>query len=213
MKRRSKIFLSLGVIVFLVGLASFIPYATNISSTIWQVIMLSSIPTGASVDSTILQIIPAAGSGIVTSVTGTPPITSTLGTTPAIGLTLTQQAYDNSASNAASTAMVQAAANLTMASVPLNIAGSGGTYSFAGLETVPAVISYVVSGSPTPGPITSISSVTTPGTGWAVGDLFTINAGNHDAVLRVATISGSGIATVAILYGGTGYITSISGAS
>lgn len=60
-------FILAGVVVLLVVcLASFVPigtYASNISSTIWQVIVLSSIPVGASVDSTIHQVQIVGGGG------------------------------------------------------------------------------------------------------------------------------------------------------
>ena len=60
-------FVLAGVVVLLVVcLASFVPlgtYASNISSTIWQVIVLSSIPAGASVDSTIHQVQIVGGTG------------------------------------------------------------------------------------------------------------------------------------------------------
>jgi hypothetical protein len=43
------------------------------------------------------------------------------------------------------------------------------------------------------------------GSGYAVGDRLTINGGNSDAVVTVATLSGSAVATVTITTAGTGY--------
>lgn len=78
---------------------------------------------------------------------------------------------------------------------------TGGTYSFAGNGTG-CTLTYTVSG----GVINAVSAVVAGGTGYSVGDLLTPNAGNYDAVIRVATLSGSAVATVTILYGGTSFI-------
>lgn len=78
---------------------------------------------------------------------------------------------------------------------------TGGTYSFASNGTG-CTLTYTVSGAV----INAVSSVAAGGTGYSVGDLLTPNAGNYDAVIRVATLSGSAVATVTILYGGTGFI-------
>ncbi len=107
----------------------------------------------------------------------------------------------DSSTNAANTAFVQSAINASMATKPLALGGAGGgLYSFASLGSG-ALIVYGTSG----GAINSILSVGSPGTGYKVGDLISVVAGNNDAVLRVLTLSGSGIASVGILYGGTGY--------
>jgi len=150
---------------------------------------------------------PTGPSGVVTA---TAPVTYNSGS-KTVGITLTTTpAADNSATDVFSTQGTQNAINLSMATIPLsNI--TGGTYSFAAIPTVPAVISFAVA-SP-PGPITSISSIITHGTGYAIGDVITVsNLGNADAMLQVATLSGaSGVGSLNILYGGTGYTSSISG--
>ncbi len=56
----------------------------------------------------------------------------------------------------------------------------------------------------TNGQVDSVS-INTPGTGYQVGDLITIVGGNSDAKLTVATLSGSGIATVSITAVGSDY--------
>jgi len=88
--------------------------------------------------------------------------------------------------------------SLSTASVNLGSTG-GGTYSFNSQGSGGSVVVGVSGGA-----ITSILTVANPGSGYAVGDLITLASGNADNILRVATLSGSGIATVQILAGGTG---------
>gem|GEM_PF-3147688 len=115
-------------------------------------------------------------------------------------------AFTNSTA-AASTAFVNAAIQLSMATAPVGNV-TGGTYSFASVGSG-CGLTYTTTG----GAITGITSVPLAGTNYAVGDIITPNAGNHDALLRVATVSGTGVATLAILYGGTGYSNASSMAS
>jgi len=77
---------------------------------------------------------------------------------------------------------------------------TGGTYNFASLGSGAQFV-IVTSG----GAITSISSVSIPGSGYAVGDVLLVGAGSYDAFVRVTGLSGSGIASMQVLYGGTGY--------
>lgn len=112
----------------------------------------------------------------------------------------TQATYDNS-TNVATTAYATALSQYAMSTMPLNLgATGGGTYSFGSLGTGASVVVHT-----TGGVVDSISSVNAAGSGYAVGDLLLVRNGNHDAVLRVATLSGSGVATVTILNGGTSY--------
>ncbi len=78
---------------------------------------------------------------------------------------------------------------------------TGGTYSFASLGSG-CTLTYTVSG----GVINAVSAVASGGTTYAVGDLIAPNGGNYDAVIKVTGVSGGVVTTVAILYGGTGYI-------
>jgi hypothetical protein len=48
-------------------------------------------------------------------------------------------------------------------------------------------------------------TISTPGSGFKVGDLIRPLGGNNDATARVQTVSGTGITGVLVLYGGTGY--------
>jgi hypothetical protein len=51
------------------------------------------------------------------------------------------------------------------------------------------------------------SSLNTGGTGWTVGNTFTVNTGNGDATGIVNTVSGSAVATYTITNTGSGYVT------
>ena len=103
----------------------------------------------------------------------------------------------------ANMASVQAAIALSMATVPLaNM--TGGVYNFGCLGTGATFIYTVGSGV-----ITAISSVVAGGTGYAVGDIVTVSAGNYDSYVRVLTVSAGAISTVTLLYGGTGYTAGI----
>ena len=56
------------------------------------------------------------------------------------------------------------------------------------------------------GAITGTVSAPVTGSGYAVGDQVRVSgAGNGDAILRVATLTGSGVATWTLISGGTGY--------
>lgn len=79
---------------------------------------------------------------------------------------------------------------------------TGGIYNQATLGTGAQVVVLVSAGV-----VQSILAIAMPGSGYAVGDLLILPAGNSDAIIRVATLSGSGIATASIVYGGTGYTT------
>ena len=113
----------------------------------------------------------------------------------------TTQGYWDSSTKAANTAMVQAAIQFSMSTLPLAI--TGGTYSFAGTGSG-AVFTFTATG----GAITSITLIPVPGSGYKVGDLLSVPLANHDAVLQVASLSGSGIASMNVIYGGTGYTSS-----
>jgi hypothetical protein len=109
--------------------------------------------------------------------------------------------YD--ASNAIATdAFTQNALLLSMATVPMSLAT--GTYSFAPTASAanyPVMNCTAVSGAET------ACTIFAGGSGFAVGDLIVPAGGNHDALLQVATLSGSAVATLNVVYGGTGYTT------
>lgn len=113
----------------------------------------------------------------------------------------TTQPPPTSNGTAATTAFVQAISQLSMATVPLaNI--TGGTYSLASLGSG-CVLNITASG----GAITAATVGTSGGAGYAVGDILAVQTGNYDSYLRVATVSGSAVATLTVLYGGTGHTT------
>ena len=141
------------------------------------------------------------------------PSTNVLATTTfsgALNGSLTQfttavtQPYIDSSTRVANTFFTQTVARGTMATFPMAI--TGGTYSFASLGNG-ATVTYVASGG-------VVTSATAPagGSGYKVGDLLTtsgaVGAGNYDVLLRVATVSGTAVATYSVVYGGTGYTSS-----
>lgn len=79
---------------------------------------------------------------------------------------------------------------------------TGGVYNQGTLGSGCAIVVFASSGV-----ITSSLTISNPGSGYAVGDLLAVPAGNSDAVLRVTGVSGSGVSSVGIAYGGTGYVT------
>lgn len=112
----------------------------------------------------------------------------------------TQGRLDNS-TLVATDAFVNQQNSAAVATVPA--AGvTGGVYNQATLGSGAQVV-VLVSG----GVVSSILTVAVPGSGYAVGDLLILPAGNSDAIIRVATLSGSGIASASIVYGGSGYTT------
>lgn len=116
----------------------------------------------------------------------------------------TTPAFNDYSTKVANTSMVQGAIALSKSTIPLNLGSTGGgTYSFAGKGTG-AILVYNTSG----GAITSILTYAAAGSGYAVGDMINLQGttGNGDAIVRVMTLSGTGIASVQILYGGTGYL-------
>lgn len=114
------------------------------------------------------------------------------------GTTATTPSYYDISTKVATTASTYAQVRASMATMSFTLP-YGGTFSFNSQGTGASVLTTVSGGV-----ITGISSVLAPGSGYAVGDLLTLPSGNYDNVLEVATLSGSGIATVNVLNGGTG---------
>lgn len=88
------------------------------------------------------------------------------------------------------------------ANVPLAI--TGGTYNQASLGTGVSFVIFVSGGV-----ISSVISIISGGTGYAVGDMLLVSGGNFDARVRVTNVSGGVIQSggLQVLYGGTGYTT------
>jgi hypothetical protein len=86
--------------------------------------------------------------------------------------------------------------------VPLAI--TGGTYNQASLGTGVSFVIFVSGGV-----ISSVISIISGGTGYAVGDMLLVSGGNFDARVRVTNVSGGVIQSggLQVLYGGTGYTT------
>jgi hypothetical protein len=119
------------------------------------------------------------------------------------GTTATTQTYAGDATTKVATdQFVQNAINYSMATVPLTL--STGTYSFDAASTCAPTIGFTASGN-----ISAIGTIYSGGTGCVVGDLLSVGGGNHDAILQVATLTGSAAASLNIVYGGTGYTSAI----
>jgi hypothetical protein len=114
----------------------------------------------------------------------------------------TQGRLDNS-TLVATDAFVNQQAAAAVATVPFS-GTTGGLYNQATLGSGAQVV-VLVSG----GVVQSILTVAVPGTGYAVGDLLILPSGNQDAIIRVASVSGSGVASASIIYGGSGYTTGV----
>ena len=108
--------------------------------------------------------------------------------------------YTDSSTKVGNTAFVQAAIAQSMAYSSMNVAGGAATFSLSSIGS----LATATFGSAA-GVITSVTSITNAGSGYKVGDVLLVNGGNSDAYVRVATITGSGIASLTIVYGGTGY--------
>jgi hypothetical protein len=140
----------------------------------------------------------APSTGAFTTLSATTSATFTGATTAAT----TQGRLDNSTQFATDQFVNQQGSSAT-ATVPF--AGvTGGTYNQATLGTGAQVVVFTSSGV-----VTSIPTIANPGSGYAVGDLVALPAGNSDAVLRVTGVSGGGVTTFGIAYGGTGYTTGV----
>ena len=130
---------------------------------------------------------------------------STVAQNLANGTTATTQTATDISTKIATDAFAQNAIHQAKATLPLNVGSTGGgTYSFAG-QGSGALLVFTASGGAVSGVITFGSG----GTGYKVGDLLQVEqpGSNFDAIVHVLTVSGSAIASVEILYGGTGYVT------
>ena len=131
------------------------------------------------------------GSGGSLSTTGTGTISATTATT-------TPNSSDSSTA-ASTNQFVQNAIQLSMATVPLSI--TGGIYSFDSQGSGATVVVGVSGGA--------VSSIITwaGGTGYAVGDLVTVNetGSNFDAYIRINAVTSGAPTSGTIVYGGTGY--------
>ena len=134
---------------------------------------------------------------LVTSSGGVPSISTSI---PSGVTAATNSNAADATTQVATNAFVQNALLLSMATVPMTI--TSGTYSFATASTNFPIINCTAGG----GAISSCA-IFSGGSGFAVGDIITPAGGNHDALLRVATLSGSAVASLIVVYGGTGYTT------
>jgi hypothetical protein len=86
------------------------------------------------------------------------------------------------------------------ATVPFPVVG--GVYNQASNGTGAQIVIFASGGV-----VSGVLTISNPGSGYAVGDLLLLPTGNSDAIVRVTAVSGGGITTVQVIYGGTGYTT------
>lgn len=110
----------------------------------------------------------------------------------------------NGATTAASQAFVNQQILYDTATVPLAV--TGGVISQFTAGTGLQVVVFASGGV-----ISSIVSIVTGGTGYAVGDSLLITAGNYDARVLITNVSAGVVQSggVSVLYGGTGYSTGV----
>ena len=137
----------------------------------------------------------AAGTVLVSQGSGQIPLFSNLIITNGT----TQPPLDNSTLVATDQFVNQQIIHAT-ATVPFAV--TGGTYNQASLGSGAQIVIFASGGV-----VSGVLTISNPGSGYAVGDLLVLPTGNEDAIVRVTGVSGSGITSVSIIYGGTGYTT------
>lgn len=123
------------------------------------------------------------------------------------GLNGTQTPISNASNAAASQAFVNQQIAFNRTSIPFQ-GVTGGFYNQNSLGTG---LTFVIFVNSSPGPVSSVLSIVTGGTGFVTGDILTINGGNYDAVLRVTNAVAGVVQSggLAVVYGGSGYMTGL----
>jgi hypothetical protein len=144
----------------------------------------------------------ATYSGLVTipSLTVTGTFTMPASTVLPNGVTATTQPFTENSTIVATDNFVKRTLLASQATIP--IPTTGGTYNFASAGSGTQIV-ILTSG----GTISSVLAIAIPGSGYQVGDCLVMVGGNGDAILRVTSLSGSGVSTASVVYGGTGYTT------
>jgi hypothetical protein len=141
------------------------------------------------------------GSVTVPTLTVTGTFTLPASTVLPNGVTATEQGYLDNSSLVATNSFVKRSILAATGTIPIaNV--TGGTYNFQTTGSGTQIVVLASGGS-----ITSVLTVAVPGSGYQVGDCLLMVGGNGDAILRVTSLSGSGVAGASVVYGGTGYTT------
>jgi hypothetical protein len=141
------------------------------------------------------------GSVTVPTLTVTGTFTLPASTVLPNGVTATEQGYLDNSSLVATNSFVKRSILAATGTIPIaNV--TGGIYNF---QTTGSGAQIVVLASG--GAITGVLTIAVPGTTYQVGDCLLMVGGNGDAILRVTSLSGSGVAGASVVYGGTGYTT------
>jgi len=137
----------------------------------------------------------AAGTVLVSQGAGQVPLFSNLIVTNGT----TQPRTDNT-TLVATDAFVNQQIISSTATVPFPVVG--GIYNQASNGTGAQIVIFASGGV-----VSGVLTISNPGSGYAVGDLLLLPTGNTDAIVRVTAVSGTGVTTVQVIYGGTGYTT------
>jgi hypothetical protein len=129
------------------------------------------------------------------TITGTPIVNGTITGTTGV----TQSRVDNSTLLATDNFVNQQIISST-ATVPFPV--TGGVYNQASNGSGAQIVIFA-----TGGVVSGVLTISNPGSGYAVGDLLLLPTGNTDAIVRVTSVSGTGVTAVQVIYGGTGYST------
>jgi hypothetical protein len=116
------------------------------------------------------------------------------------GSTAVTQGYLDNSTDVATDQFVKRSILASTAVIPFTV--TGGTYNFATAGSNGSLV-ILASG----GIVQSIPAVASAGTGYQVGDCLILNGGNGDGIAIITGVSGGGITSAAVLYGGTGYTT------
>jgi hypothetical protein len=128
------------------------------------------------------------------------PLTGATFSGPIVATAATQGFLDNS-TKLATTAFTKQTVLAATAEIPI-ASFTGGTYNFASIGSGAQLVVFASGGT-----VSSILTITNPGTGYQVGDCLVMVGGNGDAIVRVTSVSSGGITAASPIYGGTGYTT------
>jgi hypothetical protein len=117
------------------------------------------------------------------------------------GVTATTQGFSDNSTSVATDNFTKRSILAASATIPIS-GVTGGTYNFATIGSGAQIVVLASGGS-----ITGVLTIAAAGSGYQVGDCIVMVGGNADAILRVTSLSGSGIAGASVVYGGTGYTT------
>lgn len=143
------------------------------------------------------------GSVTVPTLTVTGTFTLPSSTVLPNGVTATEQGYLDNSSLVATNSFVKRSILAATGTIPISNV-TGGVYNFQTTGSGAQIVILASGGS-----ISGVLTIAAAGSGYQVGDCLLMVGGNGDAILRVTSLSGSGVAGASVVYGGTGYTTGV----